>query len=77
MNKRVDTLVGEVALLAPEQRLAIVDRILATVHPTHPDVDEAWIAEAEERMAAYDRGEVETFDADEVLAELRGTCKYK
>ena len=71
MNKRVDVLASEAARLSKEDRLALIERILETVEPTDPDVDAAWIAEGEARMAAYERGEVETFDADEVLAELR------
>jgi putative addiction module component (TIGR02574 family) len=71
MHKSVDVLAGEAALLSKEDRLVLIDRILETVHPTDAEDDAAWIAEGEARMAAYERGEVETFDADEVLAEMR------
>ena len=71
MNKRIETLSAEAQTLTPEERLELVERILASVAPSRPAIDAAWAAEAAERMAAYDRGEVETFDADEVLAELR------
>ena len=71
MNKRVETVMKAVARLAPEERIELVQRIMQSVDPTQPAVDAAWLAEAKERIAAYERGEVETFDADEVLAELR------
>lgn len=77
MNKRVDILASDAALLPKEDRLALVERIMETVYPTDPDVDAAWIQECEARMAAYERGEVETFDADEVLAELRDRSKRR
>ena len=77
MNKRVDILASDAALLPKEDRLALVERIMETVYPTDPDVDAAWIQECEARMAAYERGEVETFDADEVLAEFRDRSKRR
>ena len=77
MNKRVDILASDAALLPKEDRLALVERIMETVYPTDPDVDVAWIKECEARMAAYERGEVETFDADEVLAEFRDRSKRR
>jgi putative addiction module component (TIGR02574 family) len=63
--------VGMERITAYEERLELVERVLASVAPSRPAIDAAWAAEAAERMAAYDRGEVETFDADDVLAELR------
>jgi Putative addiction module component len=77
MNKRVDILAGQAALLPADEQIALVERILAKVHPTKPEVDGAWVAEANDRVAAYERGEVETFDADEAIAELRGKAKGK
>ena len=71
MNEQVETLATAASLLSTEDRLALIERILETVFPTDPDIDAAWVAEGLSRMAAYERGEVETFDADEVLAELR------
>lgn len=72
MNKRVDTVLKAAARLAPAERIELVQRILHSVDPTRPEIDAAWLAEAHERIAAYDRGEVEAFDADEVVVELRG-----
>ena len=38
----------------------------------HPEnLEAAWIAETEDRMAAFARGEIEAFDSSEVMAELR------
>lgn len=71
MNQRVDALAKAASLLKPEDRLKLIDRILESVHPTTPEVDKAWLSEAERRWAAYERGEIETYDADEVIAELR------
>ena len=72
MNKRVETVMKAAARLAPEEQIELVQRIMQSVDPTRPEIDAAWLGEARERIAAYERGEVETFDADEVIAELRG-----
>ena len=77
MNQRVEALISAASLLTTEEKLTVVERILSAVQPTNVDVDAAWIEEAEDRMAAYDRGEVETFDADAVLAELRSRSRTK
>lgn len=71
MNKRVDTVMEAAERLAPDERIELVERILQSVDPVSSAVDSAWVAEAKERIAAYERGEVETFDADEVIRELR------
>lgn len=77
MNERVDKLTAQATELTRDEKLDLIERILATVHPTAPAIDAAWIEEAEERMAAYERGEVETYDADEVLEELRKRPRTK
>ena len=77
MNQRVEALISAASLLTTEEQLAVVERILSVVQPTNVDVDAEWIDEAEDRMAAYDRGEVETFDADAVLEELRSRSRTK
>jgi len=71
MNKPLEILTEQASRLAVEDRLILVQRILESVEPSHPEIVAVWIAEAEDRIAAFERGEIETFDADEVLTELR------
>ena len=77
MNQRIESLAKEASLLKPEERLILIERILESVEPTDPEIDNAWLAEAESRWAACERGEMETFDADEVIAELRSKSGRK
>jgi hypothetical protein len=35
------------------------------------EIEAAWALEIEQRVAAYDRGELQTFSAEEVFAEAR------
>jgi putative addiction module component (TIGR02574 family) len=58
--------------LAPEDRSRLVELLLESLHePPLSDIETAWDAEIVRRVAAYERGEVETYPAEEVFAEAR------
>lgn len=58
--------------LAPEDRARLVDLLLESFDDsTDPVVEEAWRQEIRRRIAAYERGDAELFDADEVMAEAK------
>ena len=58
--------------LAPNERERLVELLLKSlVESASPDIKEAWDREIELRVAAYQRGEVETYALDDVLAEAR------
>jgi putative addiction module component (TIGR02574 family) len=58
--------------LSPEERARLVDLLLATLDDSATTaVAEAWDREIERRIAAYEAGEVEAYDLEEVLAEAR------
>jgi putative addiction module component (TIGR02574 family) len=58
--------------LAPENRVWLVDLLLESFEESaDPAVGEAWRQEIRRRIAAYECGEAELFDADEVMAEAK------
>ena len=58
--------------LAIEDRSRLVELLLETLHETPlSEIEAAWDIEIEKRVAAYDRGEVQTFAAEDVFAEAR------
>jgi len=58
--------------LAPEERARLVELLLESLHePPLAEVEAAWGVEIQRRVAAYERGEVETFAAEDVFAEAR------
>ena len=72
MHDQVVELAEQGKALAPEDRSRLVEIILETLYePPLPEIDAAWDAEIERRVAAYERGEVETYSAEEVFAEAR------
>ena len=71
MNVTIDDLVEQARQLTPEQQAILSERIYELVSPPDAEWEAEWIAECQERMAAIDRGEMETFDSEEVMERLR------
>jgi putative addiction module component (TIGR02574 family) len=57
--------------LPPEDRMRLVDLLLESLGETPEAIRAAWEREIAERLAAYDRGEAQTYAAEEVFAEAR------
>jgi len=67
-----EELLKQAKRLAPAQKLELVEALLNDLD--HPDagIDASWAAEAEDRLAAYRRGEIRAIPLAEVLAKYRG-----
>jgi putative addiction module component (TIGR02574 family) len=62
--------------LPREERERLVDELLESLNePAATELDAAWSAEIERRLAAYDRGEVQALSAEEVFAKARAIAK--
>jgi len=58
--------------LSPEERARLAEVLLESLQDgALLEIEAAWQQEIEERVAAYDRGEVRTYAADEVFAEAK------
>lgn len=72
MNDQVSELAELGRELAPEDRSRLVDMLLVSLHEAPvAGVEAVWDREAERRLAAYDRGEMQAIDGEEVLAGAR------
>ena len=72
MSASSEQVLKEALALAPQERAELVERLLATFQsPPDPHLDELWVREAEERLAAYDRGELKAVPAEEVFDKIR------
>jgi len=59
-------------MLSPDDRARLAEVLLETLRDDPlKEIEMAWQHEIEERVAAYDRGEVKTYAADEVFAEAK------
>ena len=57
--------------LAAEERAKLAEAMLESLHAPVSEVEAAWAREIEERVAVFDRGEAQTYAADDVFAEAR------
>ena len=76
MHDQVVELAERGKKLAPEDRSRLVDMLLESLHEAPLlEVETAWDEEVECRLAAYDRGELQSLDGEEVLAKARRLVK--
>ena len=72
MHDQVEELAERGQVLAPEDRSRLVDMLLASLHEAPmAKVEAAGDKEVEHRLCAYDRGEMQAIDGEEVLAMAR------
>jgi hypothetical protein len=71
MTTRVDELVEQARQLAPEERVVLLDALNELVTPPDADWEAAWAKAAEDRLDAFERGEVAAEDFDVVMERLR------
>ena len=57
--------------LPPEERMALVDQILDTLDERDGSLDAQWAQEAQSRLTAYRRGEVQAIPLNEVMAKYQ------
>jgi putative addiction module component (TIGR02574 family) len=57
--------------LSPDDRARLAEVLLESLQGTLSDVEAAWNREIADRVAAYDRGELQAFPAEDVFAEAR------
>ena len=62
--------------LPPIDRAELVEQILASFEfPARQDIDAAWAQEAEDRIDAYERGEIGSSPAAEVFKDIDRQAK--
>ena len=72
MRDQVAELAERGRKLAPDERSRLVDMLLESLHEAPlAEVEAAWDVEVEHRLAAYERGEMQSVDGEEVLAKAR------
>lgn len=57
--------------LAPAERAELAEALIESLRSPLPDVEAAWAKESEQRVSAFDRGEVPSDAAEDVFAEAR------
>lgn len=69
------SLCAQAMQLPPEERLALVDELLDTLDVPDASLDALWGKEAESRLAAYRRGEIQAASLSDVIAKYQANSK--
>ncbi|MBK6400444.1 MAG: addiction module protein [Rhodocyclaceae bacterium] len=77
MNTQVKELFEQARKLSEDERIELADLLYAETAIPYAEWEAAWVAEAESRLEAYRRGEMQAVDAEEVHARLREKYGFK
>jgi hypothetical protein len=61
--------------LSAEDRASPAESMLESLHTSITEIEAAWEEEVEERVSAFDRGEIPSYSAEEVFAEVHRTLQ--
>ncbi len=70
MAPSTKVLLDQALKLPAGDRAALVETLILSLDKPDPLLDTQWLKEAEDRLAAYRSGELETIDAKDVFAGL-------
>ena len=71
MSSKIDNLLTIIEALPIDAKTALVENILASMHPLQNETDEEWKKTAEERIADLRTGNVQAIPGDEVFKEIK------
>lgn len=60
-------LVAQALKLKPEERIVLVESIIASIQKPDPKIDEIWAEEAEKRLEAYRNGRLQGIPMEEIF----------
>ncbi len=75
MSQAAEALTAQVTKLPPEERMEVVERILDSLDQPDASLDTLWAKEAEDRLAAYRRGEIKAMALSDVIAKYQVNSK--
>jgi putative addiction module component (TIGR02574 family) len=70
MSASAKTVLDQALKLSAFDRAALVETLILSLDRPDPALDAEWVREAEDRLQAYQSGELVAEDADEVFREL-------
>ena len=71
MNARVQALIDQARIMTAEERLAALDALQELVAPSDQAWEGAWALVSEDRVSAYQRGEIKAEDFDVFMGQMR------
>ena len=71
MNMRVQALIDQARVMTTEERIAVLDALQELVAPPDQQWEDAWAAESEDRLDAFQRGKLAADDFDVTMEQMR------
>jgi putative addiction module component (TIGR02574 family) len=71
MSELAEKLIEQSLKLTAEERAAVAERLLTSLEPELSSIDRLWAQEAEDRLDAYERGEIKAIPAEEVFNSIK------
>jgi len=75
MSASLKQIEDQARALTPEERAKLAESMLESLHSPLAEIEAAWAEEIEQRVAAFDRGEIPAHPAEDVFAEARRTSR--
>lgn len=71
MTQATQAILKKALKLKPVERVQLIDELFSSFDAQNtPEIDAAWAAEAEDRVAAYDAGKIRADSAEAVLRRI-------
>ena len=71
MSASLKQIEDQARALTPEERARFAESLLESLHSPLAEIERAWAEEIEQRVVAFDRGEIPAYAAENVFAEAR------
>lgn len=71
MTNPATSVIDQALKLKASERAAVAERLLLSLDVPDPEIDAAWAREADARVDAHDRGEIESIPAEDVFAKYK------
>ena len=75
MSQAAEASSAQAAMLPPEERLEVAERILDSADEPDATLDALWATEANDRLATYRCGEIKAMALSDVIAKYLGNSK--
>lgn len=70
MTETAERLLHQAMSLTAEERTALVEGLVESLDKPDPTLDQQWLREAEDRIAAYRAGHLQAVDANQAFSDL-------
>ena len=70
MTTPTESVLQQALQLSEGERATLIDRLIDRLSPVEPTTEALWLREAEDRLLAYQAGQIEAIDANHVFSNF-------